>query len=91
MAASPLPSWVPKRGWKYHDTAAFLGMHKPRGTKSEVATSPSPSWGAKRERKCYDATAIVVVTVATGTRCTSYGLTGPLDAEQSPSRPGTSY
>ena len=27
------------------------------------------------------ATAIVMVTVATGTRCAWYGLTGPLDAE----------
>ena len=30
------------------------------------------------------ATATVVVTVAAGTRCAWYGLTGPLDAEQSP-------
>ena len=29
------------------------------------------------------ATATVVVTVAAGTRCACYGLTGPLDAEQS--------
>ena len=35
------------------------------------------------------ATATVVVTVAAGTRCTWYGLTGPLDAEQSPPGPGT--
>ena len=28
------------------------------------------------------ATATVVVTVAAGTRCAWYGLTGPLDAEQ---------
>ena len=33
------------------------------------------------------ATATVVVTVAAGTRCAWYGLTGPLDAEQSPPRP----
>ena len=33
------------------------------------------------------ATASVVVTVAAGTRCTWYGLTGPLDAEQSPPGP----
>ena len=37
------------------------------------------------------ATATVVVTVAAGTRCASYGLTGPLDAEQSPPGPGTCY
>ena len=37
------------------------------------------------------ATAIVVVTVAAGTGCAWYGLTGPLDAEQSPPRPGTWY
>ena len=37
------------------------------------------------------ATATVVVTVAAGTRCAWYGLTGPLDAEQSPPGPGTSY
>ena len=35
------------------------------------------------------ATANVVVTVAAGTRCAWYGLTGPLDAEQSPPGPGT--
>ena len=35
------------------------------------------------------ATATVVVTVAAGTRCAWYGLTGPLDAEQSPPGPGT--
>ena len=35
------------------------------------------------------ATAIVVVTVASGTRCARYGLTGPLNAEQSPPGPGT--
>ena len=35
------------------------------------------------------ATATVVVTVAAGTRCAWYGLTGPLDAEQSPPEPGT--
>ena len=34
-------------------------------------------------------TATVVVTVAAGTRCAWYGLTGPLDAEQSPPGPGT--
>ena len=34
------------------------------------------------------ATATVVVTVAAGTRCAWYGLTGPLDAEQSPPGPG---
>ena len=37
------------------------------------------------------ATATVVVTVAAGTRCAWYGLTGPLDAEQSPPGPGTRY
>ena len=37
------------------------------------------------------ATATVVVTVAAGTRCALYGLTGPLDAEQSPLGPGTRY
>ena len=35
------------------------------------------------------ATATVVVTVAAGTRCAWYGLTGPLDAEPSPPGPGT--
>ena len=35
------------------------------------------------------ATATVVVTVAAGTRCAWYGLTGPLDAEQSPPGTGT--
>ena len=35
------------------------------------------------------ATATVVVTVAAGTRCAWYGLTGPFDAEQSPPGPGT--
>ena len=30
------------------------------------------------------ATTTVVVTVAAGTRCTWYGLTGPLDAEKLP-------
>ena len=35
------------------------------------------------------ATATVVVTVAAGTRCAWYGLTGPLDAEQSPPGPET--
>ena len=35
------------------------------------------------------ATATVVVTVAAGNRCAWYGLTGPLDAEQSPPGPGT--
>ena len=35
------------------------------------------------------ATATVVVTVAAGTRCAWYGLTGPLDAEKSPPGPGT--
>ena len=34
-------------------------------------------------------TATVVVTVAAGTRCTWYRLTGPLDAEQSPPGPRT--
>ena len=33
------------------------------------------------------ATATVVVTVAAGTRCAWYGLTGPLDAEQLPPGP----
>ena len=37
------------------------------------------------------ATTTVVVTVAAGTRCAWYGLTGPLDAEQSPPGPGTWY
>ena len=37
------------------------------------------------------ATATVVVTVAAGTRCAWYELTGPLDAEQSPPGPGISY
>ena len=37
------------------------------------------------------ATAIVVLTVAAGTRCAWYGLTGPLDAEQSPPGPGIRY
>ena len=37
------------------------------------------------------ATATVVVTVAAGTRCAWYGLTGPLDAEQLPPGPGTPY
>ena len=35
------------------------------------------------------ATATVVVTVAAGTRCAWYALTGLLDAEQSPPGPGT--
>ena len=35
------------------------------------------------------ATATVVVTVAAGTQCAWYGLTGPLDAEQSPPGPRT--
>ena len=35
------------------------------------------------------ATATVVVTVAAGSRCAWYGLTGPLDAKQSPPGPGT--
>ena len=35
------------------------------------------------------ATPTVVVTVAAGTRCARYGLTGSLDAEQSPPGPGT--
>ena len=33
-------------------------------------------------------TTTAVVTVAAGTRCAWYGLTGPLDAEQSPLGPG---
>ena len=37
------------------------------------------------------APATVVVTVAAGTRCAWYGLTSPLDAEQSPPGPGTGY
>ena len=37
------------------------------------------------------ATATVVVTVAAGTRCAWYGLTGPLDAERSAAGPGTGY
>ena len=35
------------------------------------------------------ATGTVVVTVAAGTWCAWYGLTGPLDAEQPPPGPGT--
>ena len=35
------------------------------------------------------ATITVVVTVAAGTRCAWYGLTGPFDAEQSPPGPET--
>ena len=35
------------------------------------------------------ATATVVVTVTAGTLCAWYGLTGPLDAEQSPPGRGT--
>ena len=35
------------------------------------------------------ATTTVVVTVTAGTQCAWYGLTGPLDAEQSPPGPGT--
>ena len=35
------------------------------------------------------ATTTVEVTVAAGTRCAWYGLTGSLDAEQSPPGPGT--
>ena len=35
------------------------------------------------------ATATAAVTVAAGTRCAWYGLTGLLDAEQSPPGPGT--
>ena len=35
------------------------------------------------------ATATVVVNVAAGTWCAWYGLTGLLDAEQSPPGPGT--
>ena len=35
------------------------------------------------------ATAAVAVTVAPGIQCAWYGLTGPLDAEQSPPGPGT--
>ena len=34
------------------------------------------------------ATATVVVTVAAGTQCAWYELTGPLDAKQSPPEPG---
>ena len=37
------------------------------------------------------ATTTVVVTVAAGTRCAWYGLTGPLDAKQSPPGPGIRY
>ena len=37
------------------------------------------------------ASATVVVTVAAGTRFAWYGLTGPLDAEQSPPGPRTCY
>ena len=35
------------------------------------------------------ANATVVLTLAAGIRCAWYGLTGPLDAEQSPRGPGT--
>ena len=35
------------------------------------------------------ATATVVVTVAAGTRCAWYGLTGPVEAEKSPPGRGT--
>ena len=35
------------------------------------------------------ANATVVVTIAAGTRGAWYGLTGPLDAEQTPRRPRT--
>ena len=35
------------------------------------------------------ATATVAVTVAAGTRCAWYGLTGPLDGKQSPAGRGT--
>ena len=35
------------------------------------------------------ATATVVVTVAVGTQCAWYGLTGPLDAKQLPPGPRT--
>ena len=34
-------------------------------------------------------TTTVVVTVAAGTRCAWYGLTGPLDAEESLPGPGS--
>ena len=37
------------------------------------------------------ATTTVVMTVAAGTRCAWYGLTGPLDAEQSPPGPEIGY
>ena len=37
------------------------------------------------------ATTTVAVTVAAGTRCARYGITGPLDAEQLPPGPGTEY
>ena len=42
----------------------------------------SPMWAVY-------ATTTVVVTVAAGTWCAWYGLTGPLDAEQWPPGPGT--
>ena len=35
------------------------------------------------------ATTTMVVTIAAGTQCAWYGLTGPLDAKQSPPGPGT--
>ena len=66
LAASPLPSRVPKRGRKCYITPAFSGIPNAKrgeqnqkwsptkgGAKSEVAASPLPSRGPKRGRKCY--------------------------------------
>ena len=63
VAASPLPSRVPKRGRKCYITPAFSGIPTKgnkiksgpqlKGTKSEVAASPLPSRGPKRGQKCY--------------------------------------
>ena len=52
VAASPLPSRGPKRGWKCYVTPAFSGIPKQRGTKSKLAASPLPSRGPKRGQKC---------------------------------------
>ena len=62
VAASPLPSWVPKRGWKCYVTVVFSGIPtkgnkiksvpQQKETKSEVAASTLPSWGPKRGQKC---------------------------------------
>ena len=63
VAASPLPSRGPKRGWKCYVTPAFSGIQA-RGAKSEVVPNkgeqnqkwlPHPCLlrGPKRGRKCY--------------------------------------